>query len=295
MLIRRSSKKKFFALPSIAPYYKAAGGGGGFVGPGDILSSASWWVSPARAYSAAYAAGVTKPAMDIVDGSGANQTTINILSTGFVDLTAIAAWVVSFGSTIKVKKLYDQSGNGRDVSQAVTANMPVLILSSLGGLPALQFTASADSFLKSASFSVATPQTVYGVIKRTANFTTWQILLADNGLDAFGGWAMANSFRISSGTTTDSAAIVSDGAFHASGWVFGSSGAFAVDGTTTSAGNVGTSTFSAGLTIGDFGGGNGFASDALVCEMGLWPVSATGTNNTNMSANQHSSTNGYNF
>lgn len=78
-----------------------------YQGPGDIVSGAVAWYSPARAYSAAFAA-TAGPIMDLVDAAtGTIPTTINILPTGFVDIAAIPT------TPQKVTKLYDQTGNGK--------------------------------------------------------------------------------------------------------------------------------------------------------------------------------------
>src|SRR3954462_605040 len=84
--------------------------GGGYTGPGDVVSGAFAWFG-LRGYTAAYSTG-SNPAVDLVDQAGANPITINILSNGRLDVASINSWVTANSvSTIKVAKLYDQSGN----------------------------------------------------------------------------------------------------------------------------------------------------------------------------------------
>lgn len=62
---------------------------------------------------------------------------------------------------------YDQSGNARDISNAVTTTQPELLLSQFGSLPAIYFT--TDSLGRAAMFSGATAATVFIVSKIDAD------------------------------------------------------------------------------------------------------------------------------
>jgi hypothetical protein len=69
------------------------------------------------------------------------------------------AWVAAHTvTTIKVAKLYDQTGNGRHFTQATLANMPNLTASGLNGLPVLNFPGSVF-VLGTATVTVAQPFT----------------------------------------------------------------------------------------------------------------------------------------
>lgn len=89
-----------------------------YFGPGDVLSGATAF-GGLRAYNAAYATG-SNPAIDVVDSSGTNLTTIHILSTGFIDTAALTTFNTAHG-TPSVTKLYDQTGNGNDATQTTVA------------------------------------------------------------------------------------------------------------------------------------------------------------------------------
>jgi hypothetical protein len=81
-------------------------------------------------FTAAYASPGTNRAIDIEDQDGANFfTCVHILSNGDLDVASIAAWVTAHSViTIKIPKLYDQTGNGVHVTQATLASMPTLVL-----------------------------------------------------------------------------------------------------------------------------------------------------------------------
>jgi hypothetical protein len=144
----------------------------GFVGSGDIKTGAFAYWSVARAYTAAYAAPGTNPSMDLVDQAGANPITINILSSCWVDIASIKAWVAAHTvTTIKIKKLYDQSGNGFHVSQATLANMPILLLTHPGlgnnpNLPTMHFIQSASMTLSSGATGLSSAVGTFSIVGR---------------------------------------------------------------------------------------------------------------------------------
>jgi hypothetical protein len=84
----------------------------------------------------------------------------------------LSAWVAAHSvTTIKVSKLYDQTGNGFHATQAALANMPTLVLSTLGSHPAIVFTAANSQQLGNSSYTSAvgsvTGSAVSGVYQRT--------------------------------------------------------------------------------------------------------------------------------
>lgn len=157
-------------------------GGGSFTGAGDIVGSAqTWW--GLRGYNAAYATG-SNPAVDIVDQAGVNDLTVNILSNGNLDVASVSSWVTANSvSTIRVKRLYDQSGNARHLTQATTANMPVLTLNAIGSLPGLTMSGSQemDTTGYSAPSSGAGGGTWTAVAKRTANSSSLACIITTDG------------------------------------------------------------------------------------------------------------------
>lgn len=268
----------------------------GYQGPGDVVSGARAWGSPARAYNAAYAANVTKPAMDLLDQAGANPVTINILSTGFVDLAAISAWVTAHSvTTIKVTKLYDQTGNGFHWSNATLASMPALTLLALNGLPALTFTSAANAFLATTTgITQLQPFTFVAAAKRTTNFTTIQSMMgwtsSPNGQLEF--TASANTVAITAdGTSFVTQGSVTDNAFHAiQGISSGASSVIAVDGVENTGTNAATAPSANFMRLGRFAGGSSL--DGMMLEAGFWGSAIS--NRTGLNSNIHG-TNGYNF
>jgi hypothetical protein len=76
----------------------------------------------------------------------------------------------------------DKSGNGLNVTQAVTVSKPTLQLNELGGKPGIRFDGSND-VLASAAFSRAVPFSIVAVFRHTTGTqaTTAVILAGDNG------------------------------------------------------------------------------------------------------------------
>lgn len=293
MLIKKPFKKGMGS--SSAPYYKTAASS--FQGPGDIVSGAVAWGSSARAYSAAFAAGGTA-IMDLVDQAGANPITINILTTGFVNLAAINAWVTANSvTTIKVTKLYDQSGTGNHFTNVTLGTMPVLTLNSLGGLPGMTGTGANNTVLTSLNnVTQAQPYTMSAVAQRGA------ILGSNTGIIAAGTSAISMGYVATTANTgfmnTNGAGLsptISDAAFHALSGVFNAaSSTYNVDGTDNTGPSIGTLGFSA-EKIRIFRTQGAVSSNNIIMEVGVWPTGFTSGNLTSMSANQHGASNGYNF
>lgn len=246
-----------------------------YTGPGDLASGASAWWSCARAYSAAFAAGGT-PIMDLVDQAGANSIAINILSTGFVDTAAIAAWVTANSvSTIRVTKLYDQTGNGLHATNATLSTMPALTLNALNSLPVMTFTNARGDRLNTATFTLAQPFSMNGVSQRTANFTTEQgILGATPTVIDLAFNSSTNTALVRSGSSLTRTA--NNSAWHTLSGVYnGASSAIVIDGTATT-GAGGTNGFSAvSLRIGRSSAGGSI--DGQIADVGLWPYAFNST------------------
>jgi hypothetical protein len=139
--------------------------------------------------------------MDLVDQAGANQITINILSSGLVNIAAIYAWVNAHSvSTIKVAKLYDQTGNGNHFTQATLATMPSLLLSSglPGGLPVVDMTGGTNAMLATAGNVPATQPFSFTAVYRTSSATGAGIIGGAGSTDAS---LMSGSAVVGLGTT----------------------------------------------------------------------------------------------
>lgn len=165
--------KKFWGL---APVFGKPAAVAGYTGPGDVAgyggAYAYWGL---RGYTAAYSTG-GNPAVGLVDQSGANPITINILANGHLDTASIAAWVTAHSvTTIQIATLYDQSGHSpaRDLNTAAGGALPQLKLNFFNtNLPAIYFDGGA-SIGGIASAAVATAQAQPLTVSMMARFNTF--------------------------------------------------------------------------------------------------------------------------
>lgn len=283
LLLFGPSQAQMNLLTGAGGKFKAAAAAS-YQGPGDIVSGALAWYG-LRAYSATYASPGTNPAIDIVDQSNANPLTVAILSTGALDVASIATWVTAHSvSTIKITKLYDQSGNSRNLIQSTLANMPVLVLSGLGSLPVIRHT-STTNMLTSLTVTQAQPVTIVAVAKRTTvsgalglifgNSTASPTVLfsvAANGASLFAGSS------VSIGTAADSAFHCLQGLFN------GASSTGNIDGSVSGSVNPGSGGFSANaLTFNSAA----FPFSGDFVEAGLWAGNFSGGNQTSTNSNVH--------
>jgi hypothetical protein len=258
-----------------------------YTGPGDINGAAVAWYG-LRGFNAAYCTG-SQPAIDVVDAAtGAIQTVINITTAGKLDTAAITA----LGYAVRVKKLYDQSGNGRHVSQANLALMPALTLNAIGTLPGMTFTsARTDKLLSSATVTQAQKFTVSVVAKRTA-------VNSNDGIF----YSSAIGFAVMFGATSGNMALyagaggiltpATENAFHAAQGLFDAANSVMyIDGVLGAAANPGTTGASGeNLCVGT---GVSGGTSGVILEAGLWAGDKS-ANNAAMNTNQHG-TNGWNF
>lgn len=263
--------------------YAAIAGGAAYVGPGDIVGSAvGWW--GLRAYNVAYATG-SNPAIDVVDAAtGLTTTTINILANGSLDVATIAG----LGYAVKVKKLYDQTGNGFHMTQATLATMPALVLSGLGSLPVMRF-AGAQQLNVGTMLALAQPVTLSSAVKFLAAPGLQLYLHSQPGAADFliVRPTSANTLQIFSGGNSGSA-TVSDDSFHALQAVFnGASGDINVDGSVNTVNTgAGATSFNNSFFLGAYMGSSGYLEGDVV-ETGRWDSAFTSGNSTSMSSNQH--------
>lgn len=133
-----------------------------YSGPGDVsgLSGAfAYW--GLRGYNAAYATG-SNPAIDVVDTATGllGPTTINIKSNGSLD----TATILGLGYAVSVSKIYDQSGNGRHMTQATLGNMATL---NTTGVTSLVFTGSSSQFYLTVAITLAQAFSASFILNRT--------------------------------------------------------------------------------------------------------------------------------
>jgi hypothetical protein len=239
---------------------------GGYQGPGDIIPGAKAFYG-LRAYTKNYATG-SNPAIDIVDGAGTNQVTINILSSGYLDESTLNGWIASH-STAHIKKLYDQSGNSLHMTQATVGNMPTITQNAMGNHSAMTCTAASSQDIRPASFSVnAQPLTTVTAAKRTLTATDSGILGSDTPWN-MGFGVGANNVRIFATTAVTTTNGVSDNTWLSFQALFnGVSSKVYVKGVQTTGLSPGTNGTNANTAICSDRFGNFF--NGLILEVGLW-------------------------
>lgn len=112
-------------------------------GPGDLVPGATAYYG-LRAYDAHYAAGHGKAVQLRRDSDGA-LLDIEVLASGDLDNAAAKAFCQN--ATCYVARWYDQTGNGRDVSQPDLAHQPELLFNLNTGLAAVQFDYQRQTYL----------------------------------------------------------------------------------------------------------------------------------------------------
>lgn len=183
----------------------------------------------------------------------------------------MVALSISLQYGLAVAKIYDQTGNGNDLTPVST--LPWLYPSAINGLPAIDANFPMRVTL---GVSVNQPLTYFIVAERYGQFTSSDTLLGtaalfaylgvDNAVDTWYGYA---------GTQVNF--TVSDSVAHAVSVVMnGASGAVNIDGTDTTALNFGAS---AQGTAFDLGPANAYAG----C-FGLWPSAASPTQRDDLHA-----------
>lgn len=257
-----------------------------YVGPGDINGPAFAWVG-LRGFSAAYSTGVN-PAVDLVDQAGANPITINIKSNGDLDAAAIASWVSAHSvTTIKVTKLYDQSGNSRHQIQATLANMPTLVLSPSGigaGKYGLFFNGGQAMSTATNFFSTPlnTPFSLSIVGERISTAGSVWIWYDDND----GNQVLASGGNWNFGASTQISAPAADGAFHSAQVVYNTSTSTALIDSTGTSGTTSALVANGHFIIGAYNSGVSNPLTGYIQEFGWWSADKS-ANNTTMATNQH--------
>jgi hypothetical protein len=271
-------------------------GGGGYVGPGDIVSGASFYYG-LRAYTAAYATSNGNIA-DIVDtATGTATCTIVAKSSGDADLTSLSCAggtlsVTTFCTVThtgcSVTKLYDQTGNNAGgAGQSTLALMPTLTLGATSNSkPAMTFLGSSSQIMGFALLSaIPQPYTSSSVARRTALFTTQGGIIGDGSffIDFKNVAAAIDFFSGAADTSTPSI----DGSFIAIQAVGnGASSTVKVNSSAANTVSPGTSATGTGINIGD-DGFNEFLT-GNIAEVIMWPSGLSSGNQSSISSNQQS-------
>ncbi len=125
------------------------GAGAAYAGPGDVATSTlwgAWW--GLRAYTLASIGGNV---MDLVREDAATIT-IGTVAGGGLDMATLTPWMA--GHTAKLTKLYDQTGNGNDLTQTTDGVRPALTMSGLNSKPVMTFAGGQCLAIASPSFPV---------------------------------------------------------------------------------------------------------------------------------------------
>jgi hypothetical protein len=260
-----------------------------YVGPGNLVSGATaWW--GLRGYSSSYSTG-SNPAALIRRASDGTTATINILSIGQFDVAT--AQTFCSGTTCSIQTLYDQTGNGYNLTQATAADQPALTFNCFGFAPCMTFTGSSSQALVNSSFpELSQPYSVSAVVERTANFTSeqdfWGALSAGVFGSLAGFYAMTNSMVAYAGSAAMDWNPIADSVLHSAVFVFNAASSYLyVDGSSlaasTNPGSAGT--YSAVAMGGSYNQSTNYLT-GYVAEMGVWPSGLNSTQANNIVANQ---------
>jgi hypothetical protein len=265
--------------------FRSGGGGGGppsYTGPGDVVSGAVFW-GGLRCYSNANAGSNAVRVRRASDN--AEQDVALTASCGLTDVSA----TFCASTTCFVKTLYDQSGNGNDITQTTSASQPQLVYSCNGSLPCMTFDGTDDFWGPvTTTPAPANPLTASAVAMRN---------LAGRGgtnyvfaIDVAGamGWLGDDQLFIDNVELT---ATATDAAWHAlqSVYVAHDAGASTinVDGTETT-GVIGFDVAFPNLYIGIFADSVSGPLNGKISEFGFWNVQFTSTQQHDVCANQQS-------
>lgn len=247
-----------------------------YVGPGDVVSGATaWW--GLRAYSDATKGGNAVRIRRISDNAEQDFVT---LSNGSLDRASIVTFLTS--TTGRIVTIYDQAGTNHQTN-ATASSQPVVNLSGLGSLVTGDWTAaSSHSLVTGSAVSRSQPYT-FGVVAKYINNATQSEIFAENTNLILMGYRSSTDNEVFIYGTGTATATASDAAFHALGAVYnGGSSIIYVD---ASSNAVSTGTAPLGA-IAVLGGRGVLPFNGQLGEFGIWPAAFTGTQASDLSANQ---------
>ncbi len=243
-----------------------------YTGPGDVVTFTSFG-SCAFAYTAAYATALNS-ACDLVDtATGTFACTLKFAANGAADLTSLLCTggtlsvttfcTVTHAAGCSIAKVYDQTANGHDWTQATLANMPPLVLSGIGTSPIISCKASV--VLTSNSITLTVPFSIEGVLELPGSGPTANaFVFSSNANQTQVLWLTTAQIGQTSGGSAVNPTAASAGAGHAVQASFASgtnNTVLNVDGSSTTATTTpGTSTATsticrnAGITNGNYVG-----------------------------------------
>lgn len=271
--------------------FVVAGGGAppsGYTGPGDVISYTAFW--GLRAYSGAIVTTGTLALVNLTRASDSRSCDVIVSGTGGLGLTGncsnggdngstVTAWCTS--TTCKLVTLYDQTGGGRNLTQAVSADQPTLIISCVNSLPCWQATSNVVTMVTAGSFTPATGKATLIVVAERISGTGGGLVQEAAAANRFLAVA-ANTWqtKVASGNTLNGTAA--DGAWHVGQGVINTAG-----GTVTNIDNAQTTgTANGNTTAGVAGFVGGSSSTIRWSELGFVDnVQATTTQQTSICDN----------
>lgn len=275
-----------------------AGGSGtaaAFTGPGDVVSGAKVFVG-LRAYTQAIANAGTQKLANVRRASDAQTCDFLVATNGGVGNSANCSGAFGTGSlssfcnatTCTATKLYDQTGNANDVSQATVAAQPTVTLNCLGSLPCLTFASASSQTLTHASFTaVVQPFSLSAVADHTSTCAS-----ACETISAYDGSTGA-TLEVTSATVVSAwsgnitgTATTSQSAWHIYSFsVTDPNSIETVDGVSGSTYASGANGSGTALNMGSLNAASRFFQGNMA-EVGLWPSAFSTTQATNMCHNQ---------
>lgn|SRR5262245_14027392 len=255
-----------------------------YQGPGDIVSgAAAWW--GLRAYSSSTIGNnivrlrrsdTTEQDFAAISGGGLDEAAITSFSAGALTVT----------------KLYDQTGNGKDLTQTTVANQPTLTRSGLGSKSIITFVgatptrlvSTADAFLG----QLGNTTTMTGALWLNSTVASTAFYLANNGGSfGIGGNGTANRLFGYQGGGIPTTSAAAD-AWHSLIVIFkgDSTSQIVIDGSSTSV-DLGSTVPGAGNCNLDLGytDGPSLIWDGKGTEAGVWTTSFSSGNYADMNTN----------
>lgn len=257
-----------------------------FTGPGDVQVSgwSGWWGF--RAFSKATAG--TKAAQLCLHSTPGTCQDINTLANGNFDTASAASFCTS---ACDVAKLYDQSGNALDASQATAANRPSYTASCINSLPCMTV-AGGSQGLATGNHNGGPPVTMVGMASNTSNTGFGQNVIADGGNGNQLNYHAATTQIEMDCLTGGAVATVTGSAFHAMEGVCasGTNGiVLVVDSAVTTATGTVTATGANPIDVTQGNGNGGFSLVGSFTEGGMLAGTAlTSTVMQSLDANVHS-------
>ena len=253
-----------------------------YSGPGDVVSGASaWW--GLRAYSSATKGNRIANICNSTGGVDVACADISSDSTTGALAPATIGGITCPGANCTVKVLYDQTGNGVDLTQTTIANRPALTASCIGALPCMTGNGSSTQISNlGAAPSLSQPITISSVANNTGGAGS------EAAITGIAGGGITQRFRFDSDVGVYAGAFLTaaaaTGTWFSVTCVVNSASSDDVINGTSNTGDAGANAGASNIYLFDDSFGAPLAGK--VTEAGWWPSGFSAGNKTAMSANQ---------